>query len=134
MHVGASRMCVFMLACVFTHDSNSLMSAIAEWIHVKNLYTGIVYSFVSELRDTIMKTFILVLYRWKGLGFAFLCNFLSVDKASGGECVRRVGFLQHAHTVCTDFPNGKVNMLVSGLIRELLGFHGLCDEIISKGF
>lgn len=58
----------------------------------------------------------------------------SVGKALEGECVRCVGFLQDAYTVCADLPNGKVNMLVSRLIRELLGFHVLCDQIISKGF
>lgn len=63
-----------------------------------------------------------------------LCSFLSVDKAFGGECVRCPCFLQDAYTVCADLPNGKVNMLVSGLIRELLSFHAHCDQIISKGF
>lgn len=75
----------------------------------------------------------------EGAGSCFLvqlsfCSFLSVDKAFGGECVRCVGFLQNAYAVCADLPNGKVNMLVSGLIRELLSFHAHCDQIISKGF
>lgn len=75
----------------------------------------------------------------EGAGVCFLvqlplCNFLSLDTAWGGESVKPVGFLQCAHTVCADLPNGKVNMLLSGLIRELLRFHALCDQIISKGF
>lgn len=59
-----------------------------------------------------------------------LVQLSSVDKALKGECVRCVGFLQDAYTVCPDLPKGKVNMLVSRLIRELLGFHALCDQII----
>lgn len=45
-----------------------------------------------------------------------------------------MGFLQNVYAVCADLPNGKVNMLVPGLIRELLSFHAHCDQIISKGF
>lgn len=75
----------------------------------------------------------------EGAGSCFLvqlslCSFLSVDNAFGGECIRCVGFLQDTYTVCADLPDGKVNMLVSGLIRELLSFHAHCDQIISKGF
>lgn len=62
------------------------------------------------------------------------CSFLSVDKAFRGECIRCAGLLQDTYTVCADLPSEKVNMLVSGLIRELLSFHAHCDQIISKGF
>lgn len=57
-----------------------------------------------------MKTFIPVLCRRKGLGVlsgATLLVQLFVDKVFGGECVRCVGFLQDAYTVCADLPNGR---------------------------